>query len=101
MLEWVCPRCRRAVDPGFSACPFCGYSSEAAQRSATEAPQTASPVLRPARAGFNWADVERGFRFGLGLVAALAAAYFVLFLIAYFGDLPEWADRLAHWLRLR
>jgi len=54
---------------------------------------------------FDWpaihADIERGFRFGLGFVAALAVTYFVLYLIAYYGGHGEWADRLAHWLQLR
>ena len=45
--------------------------------------------------------MERGFNFGLGFIAALACAYFVLFLIAYFHGHPEWVDVLTRWLRVR
>jgi hypothetical protein len=48
-----------------------------------------------------WGDVDRGFRIGLGFVAALAVTYFILYLIAYYGGYGEWAERLARWLRLR
>jgi hypothetical protein len=107
MLEWVCPKCGRDVDPGLTQCPFCGYQEA---RPATQAPVagegSAVPtggrrVVRVRRSSWDWSDVERGFRFGLGLVAALAVTYFVLYLIAYYGGYGEWADRLAHWLRMR
>ena len=91
MLEWVCPQCSRAVDPAFQICPFCDKS----EATAGEA--------RPARTRhqFAWADIERGFRFGLGFVAAVAVAYFVLFLVAYFRGHEGLVDRLAGWLRWR
>lgn len=122
MLEWVCPKCGRDVDPGLRRCPFCGYQEEQAapaRQAGAGGPKAADPmaqtVVLPARAGRRvvrrvrpkkdwsgfWADVDRGFRFGLGFVAALAVTYFVLYLIAYYGGYGEWAERLARWLRLR
>ena len=56
---------------------------------------------RRVRQPFQWADVERGFRFGLGLLAALACGYFLLYLIAYFQERHEWVDALTRWIRLR
>lgn len=96
MLEWVCPKCGRGVDPGLTKCPFCGYQED------TAAP---APAVRPQRAKLGskawWADVDRGFRFGLGFVAALAVCYFVVYMIAYYGGHGEWVDRLSAWLGLR
>jgi len=113
MLEWICPKCRRTVDPGFTTCPFCA-EAEAAQAAPATAPAS-EPATRPVRRvvvkrrvqvrrppvwrpSFNWADMERGFRFGLGFVAALACAYFVLFIIAYAQD-SAWVETLTRWLR--
>jgi hypothetical protein len=121
MLEWVCPKCSRDVDPGLTRCPFCGYEEARAAAAAVAAPAVnpmAQTVVAPARPGQPvrrmvrrarpkkdwsgfWADVDRGFRFGLGFVAALAVTYFILYLIAYYGGYGEWAERLARWLRLR
>jgi len=89
MLEWVCPQCSRLVDPGLTVCPNCGN------------PEPAATSAKDARRPSCWADFERGFRFGLGLVTVLAIVYFVLFLAAYLGDHTEWVDRLARWIRLR
>ncbi len=89
MLEWVCPHCERLVHPSLEVCPFCGGR------------EAARPAQPRARQRFAWADFERGFRIGLGLVAALAAAYFVIFLVAYYGGHEELVDRLARWLRWR
>ncbi len=109
MLEWVCPKCSRDVDPGLTRCPFCGHE----ESQAAAAQPSAATVILPARTGQRivrrpktdwsafWSDVDRGFRFGLGFVAALAVTYFVLYLIAYYGGYGEWAERLARWLRLR
>jgi len=95
MLEWVCPRCHRSVDPGYDACPFCHWSP-------TAAPEVSAPRARPpGRQPFNWADVERGFRFGLGFLGALAVGYFVLFVAAYVADHADWIERLTRWLRPR
>ena len=91
MLEWVCPKCERAVDPGFEVCPFCGNREVAVNK---KPPARA----RPRHWGFSWADVERGFRFGLGFVAVLALVYFILFLVAYFTGNEVWIDRLTRWL---
>jgi hypothetical protein len=99
MLEWVCPKCQRAVDPGFAACPFCGAGSIAVEDAAPAAAQRAG--VRRGRQPFSWADVERGFRFGLGFVAALAVAYFLLFVAAYAWEHPEWIDRLSRVIRFR
>jgi hypothetical protein len=85
------------VDPGFSVCPFCGAADAAAASRATAFTRRGAP----ARRRFTWGDVERGFRFGLGLVAALVVGYFVLFVAAYVADHPEWLDRLARWIRPR
>ncbi len=90
MLEWVCPNCERAVDPAFDVCPFCG------NRETPAAPKPQSP-----RRGFSWADVERGFRFGLGFVAVLALVYFLLFLVAYVWGNDQLLHRLTHWLYRR
>lgn len=92
MLEWVCPRCRRAVDPGYDTCPFCGWSAAAQENANARAP-------RAGRQPFNWADVERGFRLGLGFLAAVAIGYFLLFVAAYVADHADWIERLTRWLR--
>jgi len=99
MLEWICPKCQRAVDPGFPDCPFCGYSSAAAENARPSGAQPAA--MRRGRQPFAWTDVERGFRFGLGFVASLAVAYFVLFIAAYAWDHPEWIERLSRIIRWR
>ena len=96
MLEWVCPKCGRSVDPGLDTCPFC-RSAESAQTAGPAAAIGRSP--RRGREPFQWADVDRGFRFGLGLVAAVACAYFLLFLATYVADHPTWLDKLHRWLR--
>ena len=100
MLEWVCQKCGRAVDPAFTACPFC---QEHLLGSRLAPPEKVAPsaarLRRRVREPFRWSDVERGFRFGLGFVAALACAYFVLFLIAYALGHEEWLERLVRWLR--
>jgi hypothetical protein len=102
MLEWICSKCQRAVDPGFTSCPFCGHSAAVAEKADPQAAQQVlSPPRRRVRQPFAWADVERGFRFGLGFVAALAVGYFVLFIAAYVADHPEWLDRLSRVLRFR
>jgi len=101
MLEWVCPRCHRSVDPGYDTCPFCDWSPAA---TAPEESWSRNSVPRARRAGrqpFSWADVERGFRFGLGFLGALAVGYFVLFVAAYVADNADWIERLTRWLRLR
>jgi hypothetical protein len=92
MLEWVCPRCRRSVDPGYDTCPFCGWSAATQEDTNARAP-------RGKRQPFNWADVERGFRFGLGFLAAVAIGYFLLFVAAYVADHADWIERLTRWLR--
>ena len=100
MLEWVCPRCLRSVDPGYDSCPFCHWSPAAGPEG--PAAPSAVPGARPlGRRAFNWAEVERGFRFGLGFVAALAVGYFVLFVAAYVADHADWVERLTRWLRPR
>lgn len=105
MLEWICPKCGRAVEPQFQSCPFC--SREAASEAAPAQPLETlggapARVVRRVRvvrkSPFQWQDVERGFRFGLGFVAALACAYFVLFLIAYYANQHAWVETLARWL---
>ena len=85
MLEWVCPHCDRAVDPGLSTCPFC------------HSPEALASVPSAPRRSF-WADVERGFRFGLGLVSVLALVYFLLIAVAYLWEKNDLLDRLTRWL---
>lgn len=97
MLEWVCPRCHRSVDPGYDTCPFCGWLPATAAEEKAGAPGGRAP--RPGRRRFNWADVERGFRFGLGFIAAVALGYFLLFVAAYVADHTDWIERLTRWLR--
>jgi len=108
MLEWVCPKCNRDVDPSLTHCPFCGFEEGKAAAPAAAVPP-GTVLVRPGRRLVRrrvwdwralWGDVERGFRFGLGFVAALAVTYFILYLISYYGGYPEWADRLARLLRL-
>ncbi len=94
MLEWVCPKCDRAVDPAFTICPFC------AGREVAAAQQTPAARREARRAAFR-ADVERGFRFGLGFVAVLALVYFLLFLVAYFGGDDSLLSHLTRWLYRR
>ena len=96
MLEWVCPKCRRSVDPGFEECPFC-REAEATAASAPGPSVGGRPVHR-VRKLFDWSDVERGFRFGLGFVAAVLCAYFILFLIAFSLEDQEWVQTLGRWL---
>ncbi|MFY9585002.1 MAG: hypothetical protein WAR21_10995 [Candidatus Acidiferrales bacterium] len=86
MLEWVCPQCDRQVDPGLEVCPFCGGKEMAAAKPAR------------VRRAFNWDDVDRGFRFGLGFVAVLALVYFLLFLVAYVWNHEELLIHLMRWL---
>ena len=100
MLEWVCPRCHRSVDPGYDTCPFCDWSPAATALEDSRSPGSVPRARRAGRQSFSWADVERGFRFGLGFLAALAVGYFVLFVAAYVADHPDWIERLTRWLRL-
>ena len=94
MLEWVCPKCDRAVDPAFDVCPFCRTREAAAPRE--------SPVpVRRARRGLSWNEVERGFRFGLGFVAVLALIYFLVFLVAYVQGNDALLARLLRWIHWR
>jgi hypothetical protein len=92
MLEWVCPKCNREVDPGYEECPFC--------KPAPPVKPTARQ-LKSARWKAWLGDVDRGFRFGLGFVVAVATMYFVLYLVAYYGGHEDWLDRLSRWFRLR
>ncbi len=87
MLGWICPQCNREVDPALEACPFCGNREVAA-----------APRPRRARRRFSWADVDRGFRFGLGFVTVLALVYLLLVLVAYFWRHDELLVRLTRWL---
>lgn len=104
MLEWICPKCNLAVPAGREVCPFCGgepvETSAASPPGATTAKRP-SAAPRHSAAPSGWADWERGFRFGLGFVAALAVAFFVLYLAAYFGGLDDLAERLARFIRFR
>jgi hypothetical protein len=95
MFEWVCPKCDRTVLAELKVCPHCA----AAEAEAAAAP-AANRGARP-RARFGWADVERGFRFGLGFLAALAIGYLVLFGAAWAWDNHDWMERLTRWLRMR
>jgi hypothetical protein len=95
MFEWVCPKCDRTVLAELKECPHCA----AAEAQAAETPAGKRAVRF--RITFAWADVERGFRFGLGFLAALAVGYFVLFGVAWAWDNADWMDRLTRWLRTR
>ena len=97
MLEWVCPKCNRDVDPALQACPFCGYAEANATPRAPTPPASPRAARRGRTAAF-WSDVDRGFRFGLGVVAALTTAYFVVFLSVYFWGRHDLVDRLLRWL---
>ena len=100
VLEWICPKCNRAVDPAFDTCPFCG-NREIAPAAKPPGRAGSAPVKRSAARGSFWADVERGFRFGLGLTAVLALVYFLLFLVAYVQGNDNLLARLTRWLRWR
>ena len=86
MLEWVCPKCERAVDPAFEACPFCDNRETVVQKQ------------REVRRTSRWADVERGFRFALGFVAVVALVYFLLVAVAYVWSHDALLNRLTRWL---
>jgi hypothetical protein len=92
MLEWLCPRCERAVHPALQRCPWCEEADAARAEGRAERPVS---VRRQA----FWADFNRGVNFALGFVAVLALVYFLLFLIAYYGGYPEWVERMARWIR--
>jgi hypothetical protein len=101
MFEWVCPKCDRSVLAELKECPYCGAAESAAPVAVPQPkPAPARPVRRVrTRKAFEWADVERGFRFGLGFLAVLAVGYFLLFGIAFVWNHPEWLDRLTSWMR--
>ncbi len=102
MLEWICPHCKHVVPAGVEACPQCRKTA-ANEAAGGKEPVGAVREAQPLRRGQTpfWPDFERGFRFGLGFVAVLITVYFLLFLVAYFADKPEWVYRLADWIRLR
>lgn len=102
MLEWVCPQCKHLVPAGVEACPQCQKAAthNAANQAVAGRGIADVPTSHRTKTPF-WPDFERGFRFGLGFVAVLITVYFLLFLVAYFGDKPEWVYRLADWIRLR
>jgi hypothetical protein len=91
MLEWVCPRCDRDIDPAFQECPFCANRGEAA-------PQ--GPAKTPRQEIFSEA-ADRRLRFFLGLAAVLALAYFLAVVAAYYWGSDEWLSRLTRWLPWR
>lgn len=90
MLEWVCPRCDRDVDPGCDVCPFCGASPGEKPRQ--------KPAGRYSEAR---RVLDRGFRIFLGLGVSLVVAYFLLYLYAYYTGRDALADWLVGWLRIR
>ena len=85
MFEWVCQHCAAQAQ---------------AEAAATAPSATGTRRARP-RSKFGWADVDRGFRFGLGFLAALAVGYFLLFGAAWAWDNPDWMERLTRWMRMR
>ncbi len=91
MLEWVCPRCDRDIDPAFQECPFCANRGEAPPQGPPNTP----------RQGISWEVVDRRFRFFLGLMAVLALVYFLVVVAAYYWDSDEWLSRLTRWLPWR
>lgn len=99
MFEWVCPKCDRTVLAELKECPHCAAELAEVAAAATAAP-AGKHRARPRRK-FGWADVDRGFRFGLGFLAALAVGYFLLFGAAWAWDNPDWMERLTRWLRMR
>jgi len=110
LFEWVCPKCNRTVLAELTDCPHCAElaAGAAVPPAAPATPAPGAPARRVVRVvrrkpmnwGAVWADVERGFRFGLGFLAALAVGYFVLFFCAYVWAEPETFGRIAHWFRL-
>jgi hypothetical protein len=96
MLEWVCPKCDRAVDPAFQVCPFCGNREVAAPKPPGAARQRTTASRRS-----WWADMDRGFRFGLSFVAVLVLVYLLVLLAAYIGGNNELIGRLTRWLHWR
>jgi hypothetical protein len=103
MLEWICPQCKHVVPAGVPTCPQCQKTGTPGETNKKEVMGRAIADVQTASRGKTsfWPDFERGFRFGLGFVAVLITVYFLLFLVAYFGDKPEWVYRLADWIRLR
>ena len=94
MLEWVCPGCGRDVDPSQRVCPFCG-TSEAAPPGAI----TPEPGMR-AEKRTGWTEIDRGWRWGLGFIAALALVYTALLFVFYLRGRDDLVDRMLHWIGL-
>ena len=97
MFEWVCPKCDRTVLAEMTECPHCA-AMEAPGAAAASATKPGARLAR-GKSKFGWADVDRGFRFGLGFLAALALGFFLLFGAAWVWDHPEWMERLTLWMR--
>ena len=89
MLEWVCPRCDRAVDPALTVCPFCGN------------PEADAPSTAARRTENSWSKGERIFRVALGVVVVLALIYFLVIGVAYIWGPEELFYRLTRWLPWR
>ena len=100
MLEWVCPRCDRAVDPAFDVCPFCKDTEPTTVTSGAGAIPAETAASSPR--GSAWAVADRVSRFVMGFVTLAALAYFLVFLWAYYSgndDLLAWLARLLFWRR--
>ncbi len=100
MLEWVCPRCDRAVDPAFDVCPFCEDTETTTSTSAGGATpaETGAGSLR----GSAWAGADRVSRLVMGFVALGVLVYFLVFLWAYYSGndgLLTWLTRWLFWRR--
>lgn len=86
MLEWVCPKCDRDVDPAFTACPFCGNAE-------------ATPVEPRLTGAAKWKAIgESVFRFSLGAMAVLTVVYFIAWFAAYSLGREDWVEALTRWL---
>ena len=86
MLEWVCPKCDRDVDPAFTSCPFCGNA---------EATPVTPPLTGVAK---KKAMAEQAFRFLLGTMAVLTLVYFLAWGLAFSLGREDWVHTLTRWL---
>jgi hypothetical protein len=99
MLEWICPRCDRAVDPAFLECPFCKKPGAAAGPAGEASP---SHGIETAGRNMVLALADWISRILMGFVAVAALIYFLVFVWAYYSGndaLLARLTRLLFWRR--
>jgi hypothetical protein len=95
MLEWICPRCDRGVDPAFLECPFCKEAGAAAG----PASEASSPHgIETAGRNTVVALADRISTILMGFIAAAALIYFLVFVWAYYSGNDALLARLTRLL---